>query len=192
MKKRVFVALEISELARRRALHYIEYLRTEFQGFRVSWEKPEKLHLTMKFLGELDDRHLTKLSEAVEQSARKTAPFKLQISSPGVFPSPKKARVLWLGIKDELGSLRSLNGILEDECEKQGFQKEQRIFTAHLTIGRCQERFINQFLIEKHLNTDSPPSEPFEVAEIVIFESRLQPTGSIYFVHSRHRFKKET
>ena len=191
MKKRIFVAIDISELARREASQYIEHLQKEFQGARISWEKLEKLHLTMKFLGEINDEQLAKLSAAVKQTANKISPFKLQILHPGVFPSPKNARILWLGLKDEEGNLQRLNEILEDECEKQGFQKEQRSFKAHLTIGRCKER-LTDLLIQKHLYSDLPPSEPFEVSEIVIYQSELQPKGSIYSVISRHIFKQES
>jgi 2'-5' RNA ligase len=182
MKKRIFVAVEISDEARRNAAGYAKILRERFPAARVGWEKTEKLHLTMKFLGETDPEQLAALLEAAEDAARKISPFRLQISGTGVFPSPKQARILWLGVKGE-AALKRLNEILESECERRGFPKEKRSFRGHLTIGRLKEKSAD--LVENHLLNKFEPVE-FEVGEIVVFESRLQPTGSIYSVISRH------
>src|SRR5215212_7221627 len=98
--KRIFVAIDISEEARRKASEYIESLRRSFPGLRVGWDKYEKLHLTLKFLGETSDEQLAKLTKAVEKAARETSSFKLRIADTGVFPSQRKARILRLGVED--------------------------------------------------------------------------------------------
>lgn len=188
MKKRVFVAIDISDEARRKVSAYINDLRRRFPKVRVGWEKPEKLHLTMKFLGGVEDEQFGKLIEAVEKTALENLPFKLRITGGGVFPSPKRARILWLGIKDEKGSLLKLNEILENECEKQGFEKENRNFKAHLTIARLKEN--SNELAETHLRENFYTVE-FEVSDVVIYRSELQPTGSVYSVVSKHDFKKK-
>ena len=187
--KRIFVAIDISEEARRKVSNYIETLRDEFSNVRVGWEKAEKLHLTLKFLGDINDKQLKILTEAIEKTARQIFIFKLQIKETGVFPSPRKARILWLGLKDEHGNLQNLNEILESECEKFGFEKEKRNFKAHLTIARLREPQKSKELAQKHLQNEFAPIE-FDVSEIVIYESKLQPQGSIYSIVSKHIFKE--
>lgn len=194
MKKRIFTAVDISEAARLEVSEYIKNLRNEFPNLRVGWEKPEKLHLTLKFLGDIDAGQLEDLENAVLRAAKtfseleKTENFKVQIADTGVFPSKRKARILWLGLQDENENLTKLNRILEAECEKIGFEKEKRNFSPHLTIGRLREPYKSEDLVEKHLENNFEPVG-FVVSEIVIYESKLQPTGSIYKKVSNLRFQ---
>ena len=187
--KRIFVAIDISGEARRKASEYIESLRRQFPKLRVGWDKYEKLHLTLKFLGETSDKQLAELTQAVAKAARETSNFKLRIADTGVFPSRRKARVLWLGVKDEKGSLRKLNEVLENEGEPHGLTREKRDFKAHLTIARLREPEKSRSLIEAHLQENFAAIE-FEVSEIVIYQSELSPQGSRYTVVSKHAFEK--
>lgn len=188
MKKRIFVAADISAEARGRVSEYISELRREFAGLRVGWEKPEKLHLTLKFLGETDDAQLAELEKITEKIAENASPFNLQIAETGVFPSPRNARVLWIDFKDEQGNLARINKVLEAECENIGFARERRDFVPHLTIARLREPQKSHLLAEKHLQNEFEPVA-FEVSEIVIYESKLQPAGSIYRTFSVKKFK---
>ena len=188
MKKRIFVAVDISDEARRRVAEYSATLRGDFPNLRVSWEKPEKLHLTLKFLDETDENQLNDLTKIVEKTAGQITNFKLQISGAGVFPSPRNARILWLGVKDETETLRKISEILENECEKIGFAKEKRNFKAHLTIARLREPHKAREIAQKHLQNEFEPVE-FEVSQIVIYESKLQPTGSIYSAILKHNLQ---
>jgi 2'-5' RNA ligase len=187
--KRIFVAVDISDEARRRVSEYSNALRREFPNLRVGWEKPEKLHLTLKFLGETGENQLKDLVGIVEKTALKISKFRLQISETGVFPSPRNARILWLGVKDEKGSLREISEILESECEKLGFAKEKRNFKSHLTIGRLREPQKSNEIAQKHLQNGFEPVE-FEVSEIVIYESKLQPAGSVYSAVSKYKLNQ--
>jgi 2'-5' RNA ligase len=177
--KRIFTAIDISEETRAKAADYIKSLREEFSEVRVGWERPEKLHLTLKFLGDVDDEQLANLTAAVEVTAKRFADFKLQITQTGVFPSKRNARILWLGVRDEEGSLQMLNEILESECEKKGFAREKRNFKAHLTIARLREPHKSKELVERHLENEFASTE-FEVSKIAIYKSYLQKSGSIY------------
>lgn len=179
MKKRVFVGIEISDKAKEKISGFIYDLRTEFPNLRVGWEKKEKLHLTLKFLGEIEEYELAELSAAVEETARRISSFSLRLEDTGVFPNAGKARILWIDLKDEKKSLTELNKILEDECEKRGLTRESRNFKPHLTIARLREPENSGELVEKYLRKKFEPIE-FEVSEIVIFQSVLQTTGSIY------------
>lgn len=186
--KRIFTAIDISEEARRKVSARIENLRRQFPALRVGWDKPEKLHLTLKFLGETNEEQLEKLSDAVEKTARGISDFKLRIEDAGVFPNQRKARVLWLGVKDEKGNLRKLNEALESECERQGLARETRDFKAHLTIARLREPEKSKSLVEAHLRETFAAVE-FEVSEVVIYQSELSPQGSRYTVVSKHVLK---
>jgi 2'-5' RNA ligase len=188
--RRIFTAIDISAEARRKVSAYIENLRRQFPALRVGWDKPEKLHLTLKFLGETDEQQLAKLSQAVEKAAREISAFQLRLAGTGVFPNQRKARVLWLGVKDEKGNLRALNEALENEGERHGFAREKRDFKAHLTIARLRQPEQSKSLVEAHLQETFAAVE-FEVSEIVIYESELSPQGSRYTVVSKHGLKSE-
>ncbi len=179
MDKRIFVAIDISEEARAKVVEYIENLRREFPRVPVGWERAEKLHLTMKFLGEIDESRLNSLIEAVENTAKHTTNFELQISDTGVFPSFKKARILWLGINDEKRSLQNLNKILRIECEKRNFAGEKRNFQPHLTIARLREPQKSSELIRAHIENDFI-APCFVSRELIVFQSELLPKGSRY------------
>lgn len=189
MKKRIFAAIDISDEARRRAAEYTNALRRRFPDARVGWEKPEKLHLTLKFLGETDENQLNDLIEIVKKTAGQFSGFKLKISDTGVFPSPRRARVLWLGVDDENESLPQISEVLEAECEKIGFAKEKRNYKAHLTIARLREPHYSREIIQTHLQSVFEPVA-FKVKEIVVYESELRQTGSIYTAISKSKLGK--
>ena len=186
--KRIFVAVDISDEARRKVSDYIDGLRDEFPNVRVGWDKPEKLHLTLKFLGDTDDKQLQEIEKIVEEIAAETARFNLQIADTGIFPKPRVPRILWIDAKDEQGNLAKINASLESECEKIGFPPENRKYFPHLTIGRVKQPYESRNLARRHLTNGFEPVE-FEVSEIVIYESQLQPTGSVYSVVSKHKLK---
>lgn len=185
--KRIFTAIDISDAARKMCADYIQNLRGEFPDLRVGWEKPEKLHLTLKFLGDTDEMQLSNLIEAVTAATRQISDFKLRIIETGAFPSAKNARILWLGVRDAAGDLSKLNELLETEGERRGFAREKRNFKPHLTIARLREPHKSARLIERHLR-GSFESEKFSVSEATIYESRLQKSGSIYSIISKYKF----
>lgn len=185
--KRIFAAVDIPDETRRRVAEYVARLRAEFPALRVGWEKPEKLHLTLKFFGDADEARLKNLTEAVGAAAKQISGFNLRISKTGAFPSRRNARILWLGVEDETGSLRALSEILEAECERHGFARERRSFKPHLTIARLREPQKLRELIEKHLRNDFE-SEIFEVSAATIYESRLDANGSLYSVVEKTPF----
>lgn len=187
MKKRIFTAIDVSDEARRKFSFYIESLRRQFFDLRVGWEKPEKLHLTLKFFGDVDDNGLRNIKNAVEKTAQQISDFKLLIHSTGVFPNLRNPKILWLDFEDKSNLLKMTNEILEKECAKFGFAKEKRIFKAHLTIARLREPHKSKRLAETHLKNEFPPVE-FEVKSIVIYESKLLPNGSVYRKRSEFKF----
>lgn len=179
MKKRIFAAVDISEASRRKIAAYVNDLRIEFGEVRANWEKPEKLHLTLKFFGDTEEFQLAEIEKIVESIAKETGKFNLQLADKGVFPNQKNAHVLWIGINDANNNLIKINSLLKFKGAKIGFASEKRRYKPHLTIARLKDSKNAQHLVNKHLQTQFEPLE-FEVSEIVIYQSKLQTSGSIY------------
>jgi 2'-5' RNA ligase len=176
---RAFIAVDISEEARRLVAERINFLRAQFSDLRVGWDKPEKLHLTLKFLGEIPSENLTQVIAAVENAAKEIESFSLVLEGAGAFPPRGTARVLWLGVKDESQNLSEFQKRLEAETERIGFERERRAFKPHLTIARLKEPGKSRNLTDLHLQTEFPAVN-FPVSEIIVYKSDLRPTGSIY------------
>jgi 2'-5' RNA ligase len=178
--RRTFIALDVSAAAREACRDHIERLRRMFPNVRVGWELPEKLHMTVKFLGDTDDAAVRRLQEKIDAVAKDTSPFWLRLSKTGVFPSPSRPRIIWIGLEDATGSTEAIHAAIESACAELGYEIDNRTFRPHVTIGRVREPVRAGALAEKHLQTQVEPVD-FEVTDLVLYESKLQPTGSVYF-----------
>lgn len=177
--KRLFIAADISDLAREMAAQYIDGLRGEFRDLRVGWERPEKLHITLKFLGDVVDERVRDIINLLRKTARGRQPFHLELARTGVFPSRRNPRIMWLGINDSSGELKKVAERIESGCAELGYKIEKRKFDPHVTIARLREPGRSMDLAEKHFRMNFEPVG-FEVCEIVLYESNLQAAGSIY------------
>ncbi|MCS6874237.1 MAG: RNA 2',3'-cyclic phosphodiesterase [Pyrinomonadaceae bacterium] len=189
MKKRIFVAVDLSEEIQLKVAQYIEELRQAFSNLKVGWERKEKLHLTLKFLGEIELKKVKWLEKVVSDVARDFTPFTIEISGTGFFGSKSYPRVLWLGVSDNSGCLERLQKILDLECQKVGFKSENRDFKAHLTIGRIRQPELASELLQEHLRRGFLGGE-FQVSEVVIYESQLLREGSRYSIVSKHKLNQ--
>jgi 2'-5' RNA ligase len=183
---RMFCAVELPEALKSRVAEHAARLRETFPHLRVSWEKPEKLHLTLKFLGETEPSRVEELSGAAERAVAGMGPFELIVAEAGTFPPHGPARVLWLGVRDESGRLSSLRQSLENECAASGFPREGRPFQPHLTVARLRTPSGARELAAAHRETPFAP-QTFSVSELVVMRSDLGPGGSRYTPVSRHR-----
>ncbi len=145
----------------------------------VSWTRPANVHLTLKFLGEVEEERLPALGEVLQEIARGHEPFELVTDRGGVFPTAARPRVLWIGVQDEQGRLRALVTDLEEAFSAQGFAREARPFTAHLTIGRIRSersaREVARLLLEEDF-----PRYRFLVTHLILMRSDLRPEGALY------------
>src|SRR5688500_6451214 len=112
--RRTFVAIEISDAARAVCVRHIDALRPYARNVRVGWEKPEKLHITVKFLGPTENVILRELDQGLREIASRAASFKLALAEPGIFPSLRKPRILWIGIDDKKRDA----GMIAERCEQ--------------------------------------------------------------------------
>ncbi|MEA3487531.1 MAG: RNA 2',3'-cyclic phosphodiesterase [Thermodesulfobacteriota bacterium] len=156
-----------------------EKLTPALKGIR--WIRPEAMHLTLKFFGDVSQDDVVHISEVVERNVRDIAPMVLNVDSPGGFPSLENPRVLWLGIGGDVQRLEVLQAAIERDLEECGFPGEKRSFKPHLTLGRARShvRIISgaEALIGgiKKLGVFR-----FDVRELILFESELKPGGAIY------------
>jgi RNA 2',3'-cyclic 3'-phosphodiesterase len=186
---RVFCAIDIPEHVKSFIADHAERLAHQFPDARVKLERSRKLHITLKFLGEIEVESLGELSRAAERAVADFRPFKVAVERKGVFPKVGKPRVLWLGITDETRQLARLQQALEDACVEAGFARQLRSFKPHLTIARILSSHRTQGLVAAHLNANFCP-QGFKVGEILIMRSELLPSSSVYTTISRHLLRK--
>lgn len=184
---RVFCAVALPEEARAAAAAHAARLREAFPRVRASWERPEKMHLTLKFLGDVERGRVGELSRAASRAVSSVGAFELTLAGPGAFPPHGPPRVLWLGIEDVRGRLAHLHQRLEDECAAAGFPREPRPFRPHLTLARLREPRDARGLAAAHKQTPFAP-HTFTVSEILVIRSELGPGGSRHTTVSRHGF----
>ena len=181
---RTFVAVDVGKTVKKTA----EKLIGEFSdvGADVKWVDPKKMHLTLKFLGEVNAREIHHVCGAVKEAARGVAPFKLKIRGTGAFPDARRPRTVWLGAGEGAEQLGELAERIESALEKIGYRREARRFTAHLTIGRIRRGGPGVVeigeLIRKYADFDIGQ---VTVQEAIVFSSELTRSGPIYEALSR-------
>jgi 2'-5' RNA ligase len=144
---------------------------------QVRWCRPEAMHLTLRFFGEIPEESLENIGEVMLSVVRFHPPFQVTIAGVGAFPSAARPRVIWLGIR-EGEPLMALQAALAQSLEKAGLPREDRPFSPHLTLGRCRESVpAARAILEKHRET---VCGTLQVERIVLFESRLQPSGAVH------------
>jgi len=183
---RVFIAIDLPSDVRHRISQHIDRLRSEFPEVRASWSRAENLHLTLKFLGNIQVSRVSALSAATEAAARTSKPFELVITGCGTFPPYGQPKVLWIGIDDRSGKLQQLYLTLEDRCAEAGFDREVRPFHPHLTIARLRARGGSRDLAQAHIQFVFA-NQTFTASELVVFKSELLSEGSKHTVTSGHR-----
>ena len=184
---RVFCAVALPEEVRDRAATHIQTLREAAPKARASWPRVESLHITLKFLGELEAARVNSLSQAARRAAKDFQNFELAIEGAGAFPPRGMPRVLWLGVKDDSGKLTMLQQRLEEECAAAGFARETRPFHPHLTIARLRAPANSQNLAALHQEIGFERAA-FNVSELLVMRSELGPGGSRFTEISQHVF----
>ena len=152
-------------------------------GAPVRWVDPGNIHLALKFLGDIDTGITGRIAVALEEAARGTHPFKVEVSGLGVFPNPRRVQVVWVGLTGELEKLGQLQKRIEDGLVPLGFPAEGRAFTPHLTLARVRdyagpdERQKLGQLIEK---TEFDAKYAIKVNTVQLMRSQLTREGPVY------------
>jgi 2'-5' RNA ligase len=174
---RLFLAIDPGDVCRHYVGNYIEQISAQAAGIR--WVKPDKLHITLSFLGEVDASRVESIVEGGRGIGSRHDPIKAVVSGTGVFPTWRRPRVVWLGISDA-GALIQLGTDVQHVCASLGFSPDNP-FRAHLTIGRVIRPLSRQQrdVLRKSLETPVGPY-PFEVTRVSLLQSRLGAAGSVY------------
>jgi 2'-5' RNA ligase len=170
---RTFLAVELSDAARRAAGRVSEALRAEDRAGAVRWVRPENLHVTLRFLGEVEPARVALLVREVGHALTGEAGFEAQLGAVHAFPA-RRPRVVALEV-EPAARLAALAEAVERGVVAAGFAPEPRRFHAHATLGRV--RVGRQLELASGV---APEPEPFPVREVVLFESRLAPAGASY------------
>ncbi len=173
---RLFVAADIPPEHARAIEETVAPWRDRLPGGR--WDPSEKWHVTLKFLGRTWPRLLPWVRDVCREAAGTVRPFEVSLAGLGVFPSPSRARVLWVGVEDPAGGLARLAGEVEGRLAKE-FPPEKRRFTAHLTVARFREPVRAREHADE-LAAARVAASPFAVDRIVLYRSHLSPRGSRY------------
>lgn len=175
---RAFLALTLPPEALREASVVLGELRERIGSGAVKWVSPGNLHATLRFLGDLDPGALERARELTRGFSGRFAPLASGWTQLGAFPSPRRAQVLWLGLRDEEGGLRHLAAEVDGRLLRAGFGRPDKPFAAHVTLGRVRrERRVDWEAASDRLTT---PAGAFSIRTIVLFESRLTPAGPEY------------
>jgi RNA 2',3'-cyclic 3'-phosphodiesterase len=180
---RLFLAVFPPAAVQRAAHQCIEALRRPGDG--VSWVKPDNLHYTLRFLGEVGEDGAGRAAEAAAEAAGGAKAFAAALGGLGAFPNARRARVLWAGMSEGGAALEALARELDRALAKRGFGKADKPFSAHLTLGRVREPGPDwtAALAAQRVAADAR----FTVDRVCVVESRLDPRGSIYTVRAEGR-----
>ena len=176
---RLFAAVPVPPPARDLLGALLDDLRT--LDWPVRWVRPEGVHLTLKFFGEVPAERLTPIAEVLRDAVRGTGPLPLTLTGLGTFPTARRARVVWVGLEAP-PALELLQDRVERACTLLGFPVEGAPFRPHLTIGRVKDGGKLSLPALKRLREETL-DESFLAEQVVLFESETGPGGSIY--HAR-------
>ena len=179
---RLFIAVDFPPEIIAKIAKINTYLQTQVPGRMLKWVSPENLHLTLKFLGDVRKDRLPELKTRLENALVGQSGFCIAIEGMGMYPSPNKPRVLWLGIKDQ-GNLKEIHHKLTLALEVFDPEPEKRSFSPHLTIARIRQnsdresiREVGKTLSQFKVDTLGK----LNICSVQLYKSELTPRGPIY------------
>jgi RNA 2',3'-cyclic 3'-phosphodiesterase len=190
---RAFLAVELSEELRGAIAAFQDDLKRRLQRdaskeARISWVQPGSIHLTIKFLGDIEEQLITPLRNTVAEAVRGLRPFVVPVERLGAFPRPQAPRVFWVGPSEEwerseeAQRLAAIQQSIEQACERLGFPREAKSFTPHLTLARIKEgeRHAGNAIARSGVMDCAARLGSLAIDSVVLMKSDLRPTGSIY------------
>jgi RNA 2',3'-cyclic 3'-phosphodiesterase len=175
---RTFIAVEIPE----NIASAIRKLQQGLEGYGIDmrWIRYENIHLTLKFLGDVQAVDIDNISKAILRTVDGIASISLKAKGIGVFPGIKRPRVLWVGLAGQLEVLMQLQKTLDSNLKDIGFSQETRPFKGHLTIGRIRAKMNTKKFGEALMAFRNFETETFIADKIILFKSELKPQGAVY------------
>lgn len=192
---RAFVAVELDAALRngiaRTQDHLKQSLTKAIPAVRLQWVRPEAIHLTLKFLGSIEERRVSEIQETLRSALHGQPPFTVEVGGVGVFPDLRAPRVLWLGLSGQSGpenaslpqqDIRQLAATVDRALGTIGFPPEDRPFRPHLTLARIKERSreVGQALQDLGLLNPGSQVGRLELQTVSLMKSDLKPSGAVY------------
>ena len=182
---RSFIAIPVPEFGIHALEEAVDMLEPEI-GRYVRWVRPEGIHLTLKFMGEIPIATVEKvLKSLLPETVLESSPFPLAIKGFGVFPNPRRPRVLWAGLDGDLETLSKLQLVVDDAVGMLGLPKEQRTFSPHLTLGRVRRDVSQGELLkigELMSSVELPPTLKWTADIVNLMRTELEPGGSRHYL----------
>jgi len=187
---RAFWAIELNQEIRSALQEFQHRIRNHLPS--IGWVKPESLHLTVKFLGEIGEEQLSSIQQAVENGIQDCSPFSLQVEGIGGFPNVKQPRVLWAGVSGQMAELQRLVSQVEEALIPLGFPSEFKAFRGHLTLARIKQgsREVGMALARSQALDQHTYFGMLQVHQFCLFRSELKPTGAVYHRLSEIQLKE--
>jgi 2'-5' RNA ligase len=181
---RTFIGVDIGKAIRDRVVALQENLARV--AAEVKWVEPENLHVTLLFLGEVDDREVPAVCRVVAEQVQQHSAFSMSIEKVGCFPNPRRPRVLWVGVGEGTQELCAVHDDLEPPLLDLGcYRREERHYTPHITLGRVRGERPPSGLADALSRNAGWQGGQIHVREIQVMSSELTPQGPIYTVLSR-------
>ena len=184
---RLFIALDIPRGARDQVTA-LGHKRIQFTPCHPSWVPPENRHLTLVFLGGKSPDEVKPISEAMDRILRDFSPLKLEFKRLDVFPSWRRPKVLWIGVRDRTHQIGELRTSLEEAMHPFGYEPDPKPFRPHLTLARFRSLKGIQAAESVIHSHQGFRFGPFRVGELILFQSVLSPAGASYTVLHRSTF----
>ena len=179
---RIFIAIELPDNVKSELARLIDSLKKPRFGF-VRWVNAQGIHLTLKFLGNVNPWKISDINKILESAAGACRKFSLDMSGLGFFPNSRRPRVFWIGINGDLDTLLKLQASIDAGTEKLGFPGEKRSFSPHITLARINEGSLPADLSDFVKDTENLNFEKklhIEVAGVSLMRSELLRTGARY------------
>jgi RNA 2',3'-cyclic 3'-phosphodiesterase len=177
-KIRTFIAFDIPTEIREHISTFTEKLRKSHAD--VKWVNAKNIHITLKFLGDVAENLISEVANQVNDSIEAIKPFEIQIIGSGAFPNYKKPRIIWIGAQSPNNLLQSVASSLETNLAQLGFDKEDRPYAPHLTIGRVKSLSGIHDVVNQLQENENYDFGKYLSNEIIVMRSDLKPSGPIY------------
>ena len=182
---RVFIAVDIDDVSMAAVEKLQKKLKEAAGGLRaVTWVRPEAMHLTLKFLGEIDDQKVVEVCNIVKAAAAENESFELDVEGVGSFGG-RSARVLWIGTGRGNDKLTGLAEDIEQRLEDAGFPPEGRKFTGHLTLCRIKNAEVGFILAQTVDEFKDFRAGTVFIDAVTVYQSQLTPEGAVYMALGR-------